>query len=99
MITIPTEKTPRINANKAFVATKNVQKLKNSSHGHSKKLITAISCEFKQLTHPTVFCHINPLVIISKSDISLIVRRLKYFLSLPHIQQEQLHGVCKDIPI
>ena len=39
---IPADKTPRINANKAFVVTKNVQKLKNSSHGHSKKLILVL---------------------------------------------------------
>ncbi len=32
---------PRINANKAFVATKKVQTLKNSSHGHSKKFISS----------------------------------------------------------
>lgn len=32
---------PRINANKAFVATKKVQILKNSSHGHSKKFISS----------------------------------------------------------
>lgn len=33
----------RISANRAFVATKKVQRLKNSSHGHSKKLIATIS--------------------------------------------------------
>ncbi|MXS78425.1 hypothetical protein ABF87_10740 [Nitrosomonas sp. JL21] len=32
--------TQRINANKAFVATKKVQTLKNNSHGHSIKLIS-----------------------------------------------------------
>jgi len=37
---------PRISANKAFVATKKVQTLKNSSHGHSKKLIS--SCPLKK---------------------------------------------------
>ncbi|MBX9895866.1 MAG: hypothetical protein K2Y09_11960 [Nitrosomonas sp.] len=45
IIIIPIEMPPRINANKAFVATKMVQTLKNSSHGHSKKLIS--SCPLK----------------------------------------------------
>lgn len=40
---IPTVIMHRINANRAFVATKKVQTLKNSSHGHSKKLIATIS--------------------------------------------------------
>jgi hypothetical protein len=45
MKTIPIEMMPRINANKAFVATKKVQTLKNSSQGHSKKLNS--SCPLK----------------------------------------------------
>lgn len=40
---IPTVIKHRINANRAFVATKKVQTLKNSSHGHSKKVIATIS--------------------------------------------------------
>lgn len=40
---IPTVIMHRINANRAFIATKKVQTLKNSSHGHSKKLIATIS--------------------------------------------------------
>jgi len=40
---IPTVILHRINADRAFVATKKVQTLKNSSHGHSKKLIATIS--------------------------------------------------------
>jgi len=40
---IPTVIMHRINASRAFVATKKVQTLKNSSHGHSKKLIATIS--------------------------------------------------------
>jgi len=43
MSIIPIEIAQRINARKAFVPTKKVQTLKNSSHGHSKKLIATIS--------------------------------------------------------
>lgn len=38
---IPIEMIPSINANKALVATKKLQALKNVSQGHSKKLISS----------------------------------------------------------